>query len=125
MGQRDDMVGVVLDNVVKKYGDRAVVNDVSLEIRDKEFFILLGPSGFLLDEPLSNIDAKLRLEMRAELIRLQKELQTTMIYVTHDQIEALTMADRIAVMDKGRVLQVGDPMEIFENPASKFVGGFI
>jgi multiple sugar transport system ATP-binding protein len=84
-----------------------------------------NPSVFLLDEPLSNIDAKLRLEMRAELIRLQKDLQTTMIYVTHDQIEALTMADRIAVMDKGRVLQVGDPIEIFQNPTSKFVGGFI
>ena len=87
--------------------------------------IVRNPSVFLLDEPLSNIDAKLRVEMRTELIRLHKELETTMIYVTHDQVEALTMADRIAVMNKGKILQLGEPMEIYHNPTTKFVAGFM
>ena len=234
------MVRVRVENLVKRFGNKSVVNDVSLEIRDKEFFVLLGPSGcgktttlniiagleevsegkiffddqvvndlppekrnvamvfqgftlyphmsaydniaftlkmhkvpqsqieskvkeaasilqitelmqrrphqmsggerqrvalaraivrnpsvFLLDEPMSNIDAKLRVEMRTELIRLHKELSTTMIYVTHDQVEALSMADRIAVMNKGKVLQVGEPLTVFHKPVSLLVGGFI
>ncbi len=80
---------------------------------------------FLMDEPLSNLDAKLRVAMRAELIKLHKRLKTTTIYVTHDQIEAMTMATRIVVMKDGRVQQIGAPKEIYDNPNNMFVGGFI
>ena len=80
---------------------------------------------FLLDEPLSNLDAKLRVTMRGELTKLHKRLGCTSIYVTHDQIEAMTMADRIVVMRDGRIQQVGTPKEIYETPANVFVGGFI
>ena len=80
---------------------------------------------FLMDEPLSNLDAKLRVQTRGELIKLHKSLQTTTIYVTHDQIEAMTMADRIVVMKDGWVMQVGAPKEIYDNPNNIFVGGFI
>lgn len=83
------------------------------------------PKVWLLDEPLSNLDAKLRLLMRAELKKLQKELGVTTIYVTHDQVEALSMADRIAVMDKGKVQQVGSPGELYYKPANVFVATFI
>lgn len=80
---------------------------------------------FLMDEPLSNLDAKLRVAMRAELIRLHNELETTTIYVTHDQIEAMTMASRIVVMKDGWIQQVGAPKEIYDNPRNVFVAGFI
>ena len=80
---------------------------------------------FLMDEPLSNLDAKLRVTMRGELTKLHKKLGSTTIYVTHDQIEAMTMASRIVVMRDGRVQQVGTPKEIYEHPANVFVGGFI
>src|SRR5690554_3813247 len=80
---------------------------------------------FLMDEPLSNLDAKLRVQMRGELIKLHKRLDTTTIYVTHDQIEAMTMASRIVVMDKGYIMQVGEPKEIYDRPANMFVAGFI
>jgi len=83
------------------------------------------PKAFLMDEPLSNIDAKLRVYMRAELIRLQKDLQITTIYVTHDQVEAMSMSDRIAIMNQGKVAQVSDPMTIFNHPADSFVAGFV
>jgi multiple sugar transport system ATP-binding protein len=79
----------------------------------------------LMDEPLSNLDALLRLEMRAELKALLQGLDATTIYVTHDQIEALSMGDRIAVMNKGRIVQLGNPLEVYDNPADTFVGGFI
>jgi multiple sugar transport system ATP-binding protein len=79
----------------------------------------------LMDEPLSNLDALLRLEMRAELKTLLQRLDATTIYVTHDQIEALSMGDRIAVMNKGRIVQLGNPLEVYDNPADTFVGGFI
>ena len=79
----------------------------------------------LMDEPLSNLDALLRLEMRAELKRLLFDLDATTIYVTHDQIEALSMGDRIAVMNQGRIVQLGNPLEVYDNPADTFVGGFI
>ena len=79
----------------------------------------------LMDEPLSNLDALLRLEMRAELKTLLQQLDATTIYVTHDQIEALSMGDRIAVMNKGRIVQLGNPLEVYDNPADTFVGGFI
>jgi multiple sugar transport system ATP-binding protein len=83
------------------------------------------PKAFLLDEPLSNLDAALQAQMRLELVRLHRELKTTMIYVTHDQVEAMTMADRIMVLNEGRVEQVASPMELYQNPASLFVAGFI
>ncbi len=80
---------------------------------------------FLMDEPLSNLDAKLRVQMRAELIKLHERIETTTIYVTHDQIEAMTMASRIVVMKDGYIQQVGAPKEIYDNPSNIFVGGFI
>ncbi len=80
---------------------------------------------FLMDEPLSNLDAKLRVQMRSEIIKLHERLQTTTIYVTHDQTEAMTMATRIVVMKDGYIQQIGTPKEIFAYPANKFVGGFI
>ncbi|MCC9021884.1 ABC transporter ATP-binding protein [Bacillus nakamurai] len=80
---------------------------------------------FLMDEPLSNLDAKLRVQMRAEIIKLHQRLQTTTIYVTHDQTEALTMATRIVVMKDGKIQQIGTPKEVYENPENVFVGGFI
>ena len=83
------------------------------------------PKAFLLDEPLSNLDAALQAQMRIELVRLHRELNTTMIYVTHDQLEAMTMADRIVVLNDGRVEQCGSPLDLYENPATLFVAGFI
>jgi len=87
--------------------------------------IVRSPQVFLMDEPLSNLDAKLRVYMRAELIRLQKMLATTLIYVTHDQVEAMTMSDRIAIMNYGKLVQVASAGTIYNNPADTFVGGFI
>jgi multiple sugar transport system ATP-binding protein len=87
--------------------------------------IVRKPKAFLFDEPLSNLDAKLRVEMRAELNKLHHRLQTTMIYVTHDQVEAMTLGDRIVVMDKGRILQVAEPIELYDRPVNRFVAGFI
>lgn len=87
--------------------------------------IAMESGVILMDEPLSNLDALLRLEMRAELKRLLKEIGSTTIYVTHDQVEALSMGDRIAVMRAGQIVQVGDPLAIYDAPADRFVGGFI
>jgi multiple sugar transport system ATP-binding protein len=87
--------------------------------------IVRDPSVFLLDEPLSNLDAKLRTTMRAELQRLQNDLGVTTVYVTHDQTEAMTMGDRIAVMNDGRLQQIGTPIEVFNEPANEFVANFI
>jgi multiple sugar transport system ATP-binding protein len=87
--------------------------------------IVREPGVFLFDEPLSNLDAKLRGQMRIEIKRLQRRLKVTTIYVTHDQIEAMTLADLIVVMKDGRIAQTGTPLEVFEYPASKFVAGFI
>ena len=83
------------------------------------------PKVFLFDEPLSNLDAKLRTQMRSELLMLHKRLNTTMVYVTHDQTEAMTMADRIVVLDKGYIQQFDTPINLYNNPANKFVAGFI
>ncbi|MDR1142978.1 MAG: sn-glycerol-3-phosphate ABC transporter ATP-binding protein UgpC [Spirochaetaceae bacterium] len=87
--------------------------------------IVRHPKVFLFDEPLSNLDAKLRVQMRAELSDLHLRLNATMIYVTHDQVEAMTMADKIVVMKDGRVQQIGSPLHLYNHPANKFVAGFI
>jgi len=87
--------------------------------------IVRQPSAFLFDEPLSNLDASLRVNMRLEISELHKSLATTMIYVTHDQVEAMTMADRIAVFNRGIIEQVGTPLELYQHPVNKFVAGFI
>jgi multiple sugar transport system ATP-binding protein len=87
--------------------------------------IVREPSAFLMDEPLSNLDAKLRVQMRAEIAKLQSELGVTTIYVTHDQVEAMTMGDRVAVMRKGELQQVADPQTLYDRPVNLFVGGFI
>ena len=87
--------------------------------------VVRHPRVFLMDEPLSNLDAKLRLSMRAQLKHIQRQLETTTVYVTHDQIEAMTLADRIAIMNKGKIQQLGTPDEVYNNPANVFVAGFI
>ncbi|MGI6852536.1 ABC transporter ATP-binding protein [Mesorhizobium sp. 1B3] len=87
--------------------------------------IVRDPQVFLFDEPLSNLDAKLRVQMRTEIKALQKRLATTSVYVTHDQVEAMTMADRIVVMHNGHIEQVGAPLDLYEKPANMFVAGFI
>ena len=87
--------------------------------------IVKNPKVFLFDEPLSNLDAKLRVQMRVELEALHRTLDATMIYVTHDQVEAMTMADKIVVLNGGRIEQVGAPMDLYHRPASEFVAGFI
>ncbi len=87
--------------------------------------IVRRPQAFLMDEPLSNLDAKLRVQTRAEISRIQSDLGTTTIYVTHDQVEAMTMGDRVAVMRKGELQQVAPPQELYDHPVNIFVGGFI
>jgi sn-glycerol 3-phosphate transport system ATP-binding protein len=87
--------------------------------------IVREPAAFLFDEPLSNLDAKLRVQMRLEIQKLHRELKTTSIFVTHDQVEAMTLANRMIVMNAGRAEQIGAPMEVYDNPASIFVAGFI
>src|SRR5258708_35089950 len=87
--------------------------------------IVREPAAFLFDEPLSNLDAKLRVQMRLEIQKLHRELRTTSIFVTHDQVEAMTLADRMIVMNAGNVEQIGRPIEVYDNPASLFVAGFI
>src|SRR5213082_1944952 len=87
--------------------------------------IVRDPKVFLFDEPLSNLDAQLRVQMRVEIKRLQQELGTTSLYVTHDQVEAMTLADRLIVMNAGVADQIGTPMDVYDKPASVFVAGFI
>ncbi len=87
--------------------------------------IVRGPEVFLFDEPLSNLDAELRVEMRVEIARLHREIGATMIYVTHDQVEAMTLADKIVVLRSGRIEQVGRPLDLYNDPDNRFVAGFI
>ena len=87
--------------------------------------IVREPAAFLMDEPLSNLDAKLRVQMRTVIARLQQRLGTTTVYVTHDQTEAMTLGDRVAVLRRGEVQQVGTPKELYNDPANLFVAGFI
>ena len=87
--------------------------------------IVRNPTVFLFDEPLSNLDAKLRIQMRGEIIKLQKQLKITQVYVTHDQVEAMSMADRIAILNEGKFQQIGTPTEVYNTPSNLFVAGFI
>jgi multiple sugar transport system ATP-binding protein len=87
--------------------------------------LVRDPEVFLFDEPLSNLDAKLRVQMRLELAKLHQELATTMVYVTHDQVEAMTLADRVVVLDRGHISQVGTPLDLYHRPDNKFVASFI
>lgn len=87
--------------------------------------IVRKPRAFLFDEPLSNLDAKLRVQMRGELAKLHEQLETTVVYVTHDQIEAMTLADRIVIMNKGVAMQIGTPLDVYNKPQNRFVAGFI
>ena len=87
--------------------------------------IVRNPTVFLFDEPLSNLDAKLRIQMRGEIIKLQRKLQVTQVYVTHDQVEAMSMADRIAILFDGKFQQIGTPFDVYNLPSNKFVAGFI
>src|SRR5438034_10875732 len=87
--------------------------------------IVRNPQAFLMDEPLSNLDAKLRVQMRAEIAKIQRDLSVTTVYVTHDQIEAMTMGDRVAVMKKGMLQQVEPPQTLYDHPLNIFVAGFI
>ena len=87
--------------------------------------IVRNPKVFLFDEPLSNLDAKLRVQMRTEIKKVHQTVRTTTVYVTHDQVEAMTLADRVVVMNHGVIEQVGSPQELYHNPATRFVAGFI
>ncbi|HET6549044.1 MAG TPA: ATP-binding cassette domain-containing protein, partial [Solirubrobacter sp.] len=127
------------DEISRRVSEAAQVLDISglLERRPGQLSggqaqrVALGralvrePQVFLMDEPLSNLDAKLRTQTRGEIRRLQQEVRTTTVYVTHDQVEAMTMGDRIAVMNDGLLEQVGTPEELYERPANRFVAGFI
>jgi multiple sugar transport system ATP-binding protein len=87
--------------------------------------IVRNPKVFLFDEPLSNLDAKLRVQMRTEIKRVHQKVRTTTVYVTHDQVEAMTLADRVVVMNRGRIEQIGAPNDLYHAPATRFVAGFI
>ncbi|HEV8581467.1 MAG TPA: sn-glycerol-3-phosphate ABC transporter ATP-binding protein UgpC [Thermoanaerobaculia bacterium] len=127
------------DEMNKRVGEAAEILGISelLERKPKQLSggqrqrvavgraIVRKPAVFLFDEPLSNLDAKLRVQTRAEISKLQKTLQTTTVYVTHDQVEAMTMGDRIAVMNKGEIQHVGTPLEVYERPTNLFVASFI
>lgn len=125
-----------IDKIVRRTADMLGIGEL-LDRKPKELSggqrqrvalgraIVRNPKVFLFDEPLSNLDAKLRIAMRAELLDLHRRLKTTTIYVTHDQLEAMTMADRIVVMNEGVIQQVGTPQEVYDHPVNKYVAGFI
>jgi multiple sugar transport system ATP-binding protein len=134
-----DLAGTPKDEVKKKVDEAARILELGplLERKPKQLSggqrqrvaigraIVRNPKIFLFDEPLSNLDAALRVQTRLELSRLHKELQATMIYVTHDQVEAMTLADKVVVLNGGRVEQVGSPLELYHHPANLFVAGFL
>lgn len=134
-----DLAGVSKAQVEKKVGEAARILELGpmLERKPKQLSggqrqrvaigraIVRNPKIFLFDEPLSNLDAALRVQMRLELLRLHKELQATMIYVTHDQVEAMTMADKVVVLNGGKIEQVGSPLDLYHHPANLFVAGFL
>jgi len=114
--------GLVQELVTLKYIDsKAFLADIPIAIQK----VLMNPQVFLLDEPLSNLDAKLRVHMRAELATLHQQVRTTMIYVTHDQLEAMTLSDQIVVMNHGQVQQIGSPEEVYKLPKNRFVAEFM
>jgi multiple sugar transport system ATP-binding protein len=129
------MAEVKCNHLVKSYKTVEVIKDFNMTIKDGEFVTLVGPSGCGkstllraiagLDEPLSNLDAKLRLKMRTKFKRIHKNTGHTIIYVTHDQVEAMTLSDRIAILQGGYAQQIGSPMEVFNHPRNAFVAGFI
>src|SRR5947208_2023369 len=140
------MAGITFDDVTKTYGDGyRAVSDLNLDVDDGEFVVLVGPSGcgkttalrmiagleeipggqIRFGEPLSNLDAKLRVQMRAEILRIQRQLAVTTVYVTHDQVEAMTMGDRVAVMRRGLLQQFDAPQRLYEGPCNLFVASFI
>jgi len=134
-----EMAGVAKATIDKSIEETAKVLDLSryLERRPSQLSggqrqrvaigraIVRNPTAFLFDEPLSNLDAALRGSMRLEIMKLHQQLEATMIYVTHDQVEAMTMADRIVVLNHGKIEQVGSPQELYERPANRFVAEFI
>jgi multiple sugar transport system ATP-binding protein len=134
-----DLAGVAKSEVQEKVGNAARILELAplLERKPKQLSggqrqrvaigraIVRNPKIFLFDEPLSNLDAALRVQTRLELARLHKDLQATMIYVTHDQVEAMTLADKVVVLNGGRVEQVGSPLELYHHPANLFVAGFL
>ncbi|HYG55157.1 MAG TPA: sn-glycerol-3-phosphate ABC transporter ATP-binding protein UgpC [Burkholderiales bacterium] len=133
------MRGYAKDDIVKRVREAAAILGIEplLERKPRQLSggqrqrvavgraIVRHPEVFLFDEPLSNLDAKLRVQMRVELKRLHEQLETTAIYVTHDQVEAMTLGDRVVVMKDGRVQQIGEPLELYGRPANRFVAGFI
>jgi multiple sugar transport system ATP-binding protein len=131
------MSTIEYQHVGKRYGQLTVLQDLSLSIEDGELSggqrqrvamgraIVRAPQVFLMDEPLSNLDAKLRNQMRVEIKQLQRSLKTTMVYVTHDQVEAMTQADRIVILEAGKIRQTGTPEEVYHQPADTFVADFI
>ena len=126
--EKTEKVGWVLELLGLKGMERRLPKELSGGQRQRVALgraLVLEPDVLLLDEPLSNLDAKLRLRMRTELKRLHKKIKTTIIYVTHDQAEAMTLSDRLAVMKDGKILQIGTPQEIYERPADIFTAGFI
>ncbi|MGC1330502.1 ABC transporter ATP-binding protein [Pseudomonas sp.] len=134
-----DLAGADKQEVQRKVGEAARILELEplLERKPRQLSggqrqrvaigraIVRNPRIFLCDEPLSNLDAALRVQMRLELARLHKELQATMIYVTHDQVEAMTLADKVVVLSAGRIEQVGSPLELYHHPANLFVAGFL
>ena len=125
---KDRGIAMVFQNIAL-FPHMDVYDNISFGLRlrdyDKEEIDRRVPEVFLMDEPLANLDAKLRVHMRTELQRLHKELDTTIIYVTHDQAEAMTMSDRIAVIDSGQLQQIDPPLVCYNEPANLFVAGFI
>ncbi len=120
----DRIVGILgLEGMLDRNASRLSVNDMQKVALGRS--MIVEPAIFLLDEPFSNLDAAFRAYMRAELKRIQHEIGQTMVYVTHDQVEAMSMADHIAVMDLGRLQQYGTPDELYNKPANKFVAGFV
>jgi ABC-type sugar transport system ATPase subunit len=139
MGFGLKMRGVPKDQIASRVGEAARILQIEplLARRPRELSggqrqrvamgraIVRNPKVFLFDEPLSNLDAKLRIDMRTEIKRLHQQLGATMVYVTHDQVEAMTMADRIVVLNHGRIEQIGTPRDLYRNPTSRFVASFI
>ncbi|MDL5363370.1 ABC transporter ATP-binding protein [Halalkalicoccus sp. NIPERK01] len=128
----DEEINERVESTAEMMGITELLNDKPKELSGgQQQRVALGraivrePQAFLFDEPLSNLDAKLRTHMRTEITRIQQELDVTSIYVTHDQAEAMTMGDRIAVLNDGQLQQVGSPNEVYDHPANRFVAGFI